>query len=86
MKERRVLAGCETYRKKALVAARGEVKEVVAHAVGSVFCPEQFRGRGYGARMMQEVGKVLESWQAEHCLFSVLFSDIGKVRRSDFVI
>jgi hypothetical protein len=78
-KERRVLAGCETYRKNAIVAHRGEVKETVAHGVGSVFCAEEFRGRGYGGRMMQDLGEALTSWQYEHCLFSVLFSDIGKV-------
>jgi hypothetical protein len=79
VRERRVLAGCETYRKKALVARRGEVRETVAHGVGSVFCAEKFRSRGYAGRMMQDLGEALKSWQSEQCLFSILFSDIGKV-------
>ena len=79
--DRLVLSGCETYRKKALVSRNGKVEETVAHAIGSVFCPPQLRRRGYTARMMQELGEALRTWQTEgkECLFSVLFSDIGKV-------
>ncbi|KAK4992543.1 hypothetical protein LTR66_001211 [Elasticomyces elasticus] len=79
-KERVVLSGCETLRKKALVAKDGVVKEVLCHGVGSVFCPSEFRGRGYAGRMMQELGERLQTWQADEkeCLFSVLYSDIGK--------
>ncbi|OCL08974.1 hypothetical protein AOQ84DRAFT_292114 [Glonium stellatum] len=78
--DRLVLSGCETYRKKALVARNGKVEETTAHGVGSVFCPPQLRRRGYAARMMQELDEVLRTWQSEgkECLFSVLFSDIGK--------
>ena len=38
-------------------------------------------GRGYAARMMGALGEKLQHWQAEEhdSLFSVLFSDIGKV-------
>jgi hypothetical protein len=78
-KGRRILAGCETYRKKALVASKGKLRETLAYGVGSVFCPEELRGRGYASRMIHELGKALSSWQAESCLFSILFSDIGKV-------
>ncbi|KAF2276030.1 uncharacterized protein EI97DRAFT_433442 [Westerdykella ornata] len=75
------LASCETYRKRALVWREGKVEETIAHGVGSVFCAEHLRKRGYAARMMQEVGKVLETHQVQggrKCLLSVLFSDIGK--------
>lgn len=78
---RQVLCGCETYRKKALVSLNGKVEEVVAHGVGSVFCPPKYRGRGYAGRMMADLGKRLQSWQSEagkRVLFSVLYSDIGK--------
>ncbi|KAI9722014.1 MAG: hypothetical protein M1812_001974 [Candelaria pacifica] len=77
---RRVLCSCETIRKRALVARRGEVKEVVCHAVASVFCEENNRKRGYAGRMMRELGEVLRTWQAGEgeVAFSVLFSDIGK--------
>ena len=85
---RRILAGCETLRKRGIVARRkgdstegGLVEETVAHGVGSVYCPDEYRGRGYAGRMMEELGKVLRTWQAggNGVGFSVLFSDIGKV-------
>ena len=79
--ERVVLAGCETLRKRALVARQGKVSEVVCHGVCSVFAPPSFRGRGYAGRLIEELGKKLKTWQIEHnpCLLSVLYSDIGKV-------
>jgi hypothetical protein len=89
--ERRVLASCETIRKRALVAYRTaegvKVEEVVSHGIGSVFCPKEYRGKGYAGRMMRELSKLLRGWQVEgaakgreKCLFTVLYSDIGKVR------
>lgn len=74
------LASCETYRKRALVWRDGKVEETIAHGVGSVFCAQHLRKRGYAARMMAEVGKALQTHQTgeKECLFSVLFSDIGK--------
>lgn len=79
--QRRVLAGCETYRKRALLVQDGEIREVTAHGIGSVFVPEEHRGKKYGERMMMELGEKLRTWKTEHypCLFSVLYSDIGKV-------
>jgi hypothetical protein len=79
------LASCETYRKKALVWQNGELKEVICHGVGSVFCANHLRKRGYAQRMMTELGKALKTYQTENdqeCLFSILYSDIGKVRSS----
>jgi hypothetical protein len=75
------LASCETYRKKALVWRDGEVQEVVSHGIGSVFCGQHLRKRGYAQRMMQELGEALRTHQADgkECLFSILYSDIGKV-------
>lgn len=78
---RQVLCGCETYRKRALVSRNGAVEEVVCYGVGSVFCPPDFRGKGYAGRMMNDLGKKLRVWQTENIkkpLFSILFSDIGK--------
>jgi len=80
---RRILSSCETLRKRALVAtSEGRVEEVVCHGVGSVFCADELRGRGYAGRMMKELGKKLERWQqnagVKSC-FTVLYSDIGKV-------
>lgn len=78
---RRVLCGCESLNKRALVAKEGHVEDVICHGVASVFCPAELRGRGYAGRMMTELGKRLKDWQTQEgkpCLFSVLYSDIGK--------
>jgi hypothetical protein len=41
------------------------VREVVAYGVCSVFCREEFRGRGYAGRMMGELGRALEEgWES----------------------
>ena len=75
------LASCETYRKKALVWQDGKLQEVVSHGVGSVFCGQHLRKRGYAQRMMRELGKTLRTHQTDgkECLFTILHSDIGKV-------
>ncbi|KAK7535932.1 uncharacterized protein J3D65DRAFT_646245 [Phyllosticta citribraziliensis] len=78
---RRVLSGCETFCKPAVVAQNGKTTDVIVHGVGSVFCPPEHRGRGYAGRMLEELGKRLPTWQTSEkrkCLFSILYSDIGK--------
>lgn len=81
---RMILASCETYRKRALIAmGNAKVEEVVSHGIGSVYCNPQLRGKGYAGRMMKEIGMKLNTWQQEdgkRADFTVLFSDIGKVR------
>jgi hypothetical protein len=77
------LASCESYRKKALVWQDGKLEETVCHGIGSVFCASHLRKRGYAQRMMQELGKALRTHQmkeGKENLFSILYSDIGKVR------
>jgi hypothetical protein len=76
-----VLSSCETIRKKALVVHNGQVREVICHGVASVFCPPEYRGKGYAGRMIRDLGERLRNWQTDDqdCLFSVLYSDIGKV-------
>ena len=80
---RNVLAACESHRKRAFVARRGgEAKEVLAFGIGSVYCREEHRGKGYAVRMMLELRKKLHDWQQQAGLktnFTVLYSDIGKV-------
>lgn len=79
--KRQVLCGCETIKKEALVSKQGKVEDAIAHGVCSVFCPPEFRGKGYAGRMIAELGKALKDWQTDgrkQVLFSVLFSDIGK--------
>ena len=82
---RPILGSLETIRKRALVARNGQVKEVITHGIGSVFCNPQYRGMGYASRMLKELGPALNTWQTdkkiegrEDCLFSILYSDIGK--------
>ncbi|KAI4763220.1 hypothetical protein E4T52_05915 [Aureobasidium sp. EXF-3400] len=77
---RAVLSSCETIRKKALVVQNGQIRETICHGVASVFCPPEYRGKGYAGRMIRDLGEKLQDWQTEgqDCLFSVLYSDIGK--------
>ena len=79
-----ILASCESYRKRALIAkTAGNLQEVISHGIGSVFTNPKHRGRGYGARMMKELGIKLDQWQQKEgvkATFTVLYSDIGKVR------
>ncbi len=81
---RRILAGCESIRKRALVAHNGTVEEARAYGIASVFCPEQYRHRGYASRLMREIGEMLRTWRPDEkpCVFSVLYSDVGKVIRA----
>ena len=83
-KSRIILSSCESLRKRALVATKhGEVEEVISYGIGSVFCRNEYRGRGYAQRMMKELGKNLERWgqtAGKKTKFTVLYSDIGKVR------
>lgn len=90
---RTIFSSCETVRKIGLVATKpstasnaddATVREVTVHGIGSVFCRREFRGRRYASRMMTELGKVLDTWQQGEAgghkgLFSVLYSDIGKM-------
>ena len=82
---RPILASVETVRKRALISRNGQVKEIITHAIGSVFCNPEYRGRGYAGRMLRELGPILNKWQTdrkihgrEECVFSILYSDIGK--------
>ncbi|KAL5048433.1 hypothetical protein BDW71DRAFT_177681 [Aspergillus fruticulosus] len=83
--KRTVLASCETFRKRALIASRhtsGTEKgcsDVLVHGVASVFCDPRFRGRGYASRLLKELNHILPIWQTDEearCVGSVLYSDI----------
>ena len=79
---RHILASCESLRKRALVSRGGIYEEVTVWGIGSVFVREEYRGRGYAGRMMDELRMRLEGWGQEggsKTAFTVLFSDIGKV-------
>jgi len=80
---RQVLASCETLKHRALVVRHGKVQDVICHGIASVWCKPEMRRRGYAARMIQELGDKLGSWQSDErdVMFTVLFSDIGKVEK-----
>lgn len=61
---RPILASVETVAKRAWVARGGAIEDVTAVAVGSVFCPPVYRGRGYASRMMAELGAILDGERA----------------------
>lgn len=80
---RRILASCETIKKRALLT-RGDgcVEEFISYGILSVFCDPDLRGRGYAGRLMEELGNKLDTWGQEgtnKTTFTVLYSDIGKV-------
>ncbi|KAH8668293.1 hypothetical protein BGZ60DRAFT_409008 [Tricladium varicosporioides] len=79
--QRSILCSCETFRKRALIAdGDGRVSDAIVHGIASVFCPVEYRGSGYAARMMRELAMVLPGWQTEDKTYvgSILYSDIGK--------
>ncbi|KAI1110701.1 hypothetical protein F5Y14DRAFT_443834 [Nemania sp. NC0429] len=77
-----IFCSCESFRKRCLASdERGNVEEGVVHGIASVFCPPEYRGRGYGTRHMRELAEVLRGWQSERygkSTASVLYSDVGK--------
>jgi GNAT superfamily N-acetyltransferase len=82
---RPILASCESVRKHVLVSQSGIVTNGITHGIGSVFSQPKYRGKGYAARMLRELGPILKTWQVDEsipgrgvCPFSILYSDIGK--------
>ena len=78
---RPILASCETLLKPAFVTKSGELRDVLTHGIGSVYCRKEYRGKGYANRMMSELGKRLGGgWQQKNSpgIFSILYSDIGQ--------
>ncbi|KAL2832629.1 hypothetical protein BDW59DRAFT_106489 [Aspergillus cavernicola] len=81
-----VLASCHSIQRPALVARLGDdgeskLEPVVCHTIRGVYCPEEFRRRGYATRLINEVQKVLENRVLEHddakAQFTCCYSDIG---------
>ena len=82
---RPIFCSCESYLKPSLMSDNnnvdGNIEEVIVHGIASVFCPLEYRRRGYATRHMTEVGKALRKWQGDQgkpVAGSVLYSDIGK--------
>ena len=85
--DRPILCSCESFLKRSLMSdVDGKVEEVVVHGIASVFCPPEYRRRGYAARHMTEVAKALCMWQSDQAKIagSVLYSDIGKTYYAKF--
>ncbi len=79
---RPILCSCETFFKRSLMSdIEGKVEEVVVHGIASVFCPPEYRRRGYAARHMTELARALFTWQSDQAKVagSVLYSDVGKI-------
>ncbi|KAF2112854.1 hypothetical protein BDV96DRAFT_613883 [Lophiotrema nucula] len=82
--QRVVLSGAESFLKRALIKRAGslEVEDVICHGVGSVFCPVEYRNRGYTSVLMRLLAKELKNTKRDNddrrVAFSVLFSDIGR--------
>ncbi|KAI0802823.1 hypothetical protein GGR55DRAFT_691912 [Xylaria sp. FL0064] len=81
---RPILCSCETFNKHSLTSnPNGNVQKAIIHGIASVFCSEDYRGRGYAARLMRELATILRHWQSDSheakVVGSVLSSDIGKV-------
>ncbi|GAW19893.1 hypothetical protein ANO14919_093860 [Xylariales sp. No.14919] len=68
--KRRVLASCETIRKRVLYVPRSgdEVREGLGYGIGSVYTYPEFRGKRYAARMLRELGVALKTWPEEEQL------------------
>jgi hypothetical protein len=78
---RPIFCSCESFRKRSLTSdTAGNLEENIVHGIASVFCPPEYRGKGYGARHMREVAEVLRTWQSGYGrpIGSILYSDIGK--------
>jgi hypothetical protein len=80
--QRPILCSCESFLKRSLMSdADGKIEEVIVHGIASVFCPPEYRRRGYAARHMTEVSKALYTWQLDQArvVGSILYSDVGKI-------
>ena len=83
---RPIFAACESMLKRAYVAHEGDLQEILAHGIASVYTRPEYRGKGYAGRMLKELGPTLRGWQRprDQRHFSVLFSDIGNTYYSRF--
>ncbi|KAL9637630.1 MAG: hypothetical protein Q9204_001793 [Flavoplaca sp. TL-2023a] len=84
---RRIFCSCESFHKRSLMTdTDGKVEDVIVYGIASVFCPVDYRRRGYAARHMKELAKTLRNWQSHQArvVGSVLYSDIGKAYYAKF--
>lgn len=72
----RVVSGCESIRKIAVLKRGDKVEEVQGYGVCSVFTPKENRGEGYATKMLEGLAKWYDG--EGKAKFSVLWSDVGK--------
>ncbi|KAI8866558.1 hypothetical protein GQ42DRAFT_72192 [Ramicandelaber brevisporus] len=73
-----ILAGCETFRRAAALAAAGDVSLGWAENLGGVFCPVAKRSNGYASIMIETLQTRVLSAQPGCVVGSVLCSKVGK--------
>ncbi|KAG0228736.1 hypothetical protein BGW41_003347 [Actinomortierella wolfii] len=89
-----ILSALETFERPGWVARKedGQVHDVLAISIASVFTPEKFRGYGYASLLMKAIWEKAREKGAE---ISYLYSDVGptfyarygwKVHRSDELV
>lgn len=81
-KEEPIYSSCESIAKRGLYRdpSTGTVKDVMSHGIAGVFTFVECRKRGYGSRMMRDLGDIFEKRQDAQpgsAQFSILYSDIG---------
>ncbi|KAI4208517.1 MAG: hypothetical protein LQ346_000027 [Caloplaca aetnensis] len=84
---RRIFCSCESFLKHSLMTDTNcKVENVIIHGIASVFCPLEYRRRGYAARHMKELARALCKWHSHRArvVGSVLYSDIGKAYYTKF--
>ncbi|KAG0254131.1 hypothetical protein DFQ27_007014 [Actinomortierella ambigua] len=71
-----ILSALETFERPAWIARKedGQVHEVLAISIASVFTPEKFRSYGYGSFLMKAIWQKAKEMGAE---VSYLYSDVG---------
>ncbi|KAF9970650.1 hypothetical protein BGZ73_006618 [Actinomortierella ambigua] len=71
-----ILSALETFERSAWVARKedGQVHEVLAISIASVFTPEKFRSYGYGSLLMKAIWQRAKDMGAE---VTYLYSDVG---------
>ena len=77
---RPTLCSCETFRKRAFVAAKeGELSEQVVYGVASISVNLSIRRRGFTKRLTHELAQELPRWRVEAMrpVASIFYSDIG---------
>lgn len=72
-----IVSSCETMNRMAYIVKDGEIKELVAPCIGSVYCIPDHRKRGYTAKMIDALNRYWEE-RLPNESFMFLYSEIGE--------